>query len=349
MKEQLRNTIQKYSEGKLSLNEQIDFSEQLADPQNQVAEEVLNDDWKSQLELKSSSDKDFNPILDRVHHHIRLNENSKLIQTNWMHTFQRIAAILIIPLFITFLAYFYIQSSNTFNSNSYVEIECPMGARIKFNLPDGSTGFLNSGAQLKYPVQFKDDRKVELLGEAYFEVVHNAKRPFHVITNNLDIKVLGTTFNVIANEGEATEEIVLQSGKVDISLMDGTNLASLKPNEQLILDVEKQTIQKNSVEALQYTSWKDGKLVFRNENLQQVARRLSRWYNSDVIVQDNLLEEYTFHATFVDEPLNEVLKLLSLTAPIEYKEEKRVSNEDGIYQKRKIILGLNQSKINKFK
>jgi transmembrane sensor len=349
MKQRLQHLIQKYSEGKLALNEQIDLSEQLSDRQNQVAEEVLNEDWESQLYSDSIPDRNLKPVLDRVHHHIRLNEDKKAIRLNWWQSFQRVAAILIIPLLFSFLGYFYFQLKSAAIPVSFAEIQCPMGVRTKFQLPDGSTGYLNSGSSLKYPVQFIGERKVELIGEAFFDVVHNAKIPFHVNTKNLDIKVLGTTFNVIANEDEKTEEIVLQTGKVDVSSKSGDQMAVLKPNEQLTLDIEKQTVTKNEVEATQYTSWKEGKLVFRNENMQQVARRLSRWYNAEVIIDDRMLEAYTFHATFVDEPLDEVLKLLSITTPISFNEVERESNQQGVFQKRKIVLSINQSKISHFK
>ena len=165
----------------------------------------------------------------------------------------------------------------------------------------------------------------------------------------MDIKVLGTTFNVIAYEDETTEEIVLQTGKVDVSTKNGKQLAVLAPNEQLTLNITKSTFSKNTVQALQYTTWKDGKLVFRNENMQQVARRLSRWYNAEVVVDDRLLDNYTFHATFIDESLDEVLKLLSMTTPLSYREEKRASDKEGVFQKRKVIIRFNQSKIKQFK
>lgn len=349
MKEQLQHLIQKYSEGKLNLKEQIDLSDRLSDRQNLDAEEILNEDWEAQLYSESAPDRNLKPILDRVHHNIRLNEGNKLIRLNWVQSFQRVAAILIIPLLLSFLGYFYFQPKPSAGPISFAEIQCPMGVRTKFQLPDGSTGYLNSGSSLKYPIQFIGERKVELTGEAFFDVVHNAEIPFHVNTKNLDIKVMGTTFNVIANEDEQTEEIVLQTGKVDVSTKKGDQLAVLKPNEQLTLDIEKQKVTKNEVEASQYTSWKEGKLVFRNENMQQVARRLSRWYNVEVLVDGNMLNEYTFHATFVDEPLDEVLKLISLTTPISYKEEKRASDSDGVFQKRKIIFRFDQSKINQFR
>lgn len=349
MKEQLKYIIQKYSVGNLTLKEQIELSEQLADCHNQDAMQILYEDWESQFESDSIPTRDLKPILDKVYHRIRLNEADKAIKTTWMQTFQRVAAILILPLLLSFLVYLYSQSKPSFTASSYAEIQCPMGVRTKFQLPDGSTGYLNSGSRLKYPVQFTSDRKVELSGEAFFDVVHNAEMPFHVKTRNLDIKVLGTTFNVIAYEGEPNEEIVLQTGKVDIYTNTGEQLATISPNEQLTLDIDKHTFTKNQVEAAQYTTWKEGKLVFRNENMQQVANRLSRWYNVDVIVDDRLLDNYTFHATFIDEPLDEVLKLLSYTSPLSFKEEERKRDQNGVFQKRKIVLKINQLKINLFK
>ncbi len=343
--------IQKYFDGNISLKEQIELSDFLADPANCDAEEILYSHWKSQFETGPIPDKDFKPLLDQVHKRIRLKEHVQSGSKPWLQTFQKIAAILIIPLLFSFLAFLYLKSGGTKPNDivSYAEIQCPLGVRTKFVLPDGSTGFLNSGSRLKYAPQFKLDRRVELSGEAFFDVVHNEQLPFHVNTRNLDIKVLGTTFNVLANKEEETEEIVLQTGKVNVSSKSGEQLANLLPNEQLTLNTDKLTFSKKEVVASQYTTWKEGKLVFRNENMQQVARRLSRWYNADVVVDDRILDSYTFHATFIDEPLDEVLKMISITSPITYSEERRTKDKEGIYLKRKIVLRINESKINQFK
>jgi ferric-dicitrate binding protein FerR (iron transport regulator) len=349
MKELLQHLFRRYSEGNLSLKDEIELSEILADKTNSDAEQFLQDEWLLQLESESISHRNLWPILDQVHHRIRLNDNSKWVQSNWWITFQRVAAILIVPLLISFLAYIFTRTEKSASTVSYAEIQCPMGVRTKFQLPDGSTGFLNSGSRLKYPVVFTNERTVELTGEAFFDVVHNTEVPFHVNTKNLEIKVLGTTFNVTANECETTEEIVLQSGKVNVMSKTGEQLAIILPNEQMSFNIERKSFTKNKVQALQYSSWKEGKLVFRNENIQEMARRLGRWYNAEVVVDDRMLEDYTFHATFIDEPLDEVLKLILLTTPITYKEERRIMGKDGTYQKRKIFLCVNKQKINQFR
>lgn len=349
MKEQLLQLIKHYSEGKLSLKEQLSLAEQLANEKDLNSEEVLLEDWQDQLNSDKQQKYNLKPVLDRIHHQIRLSENKRAIRPDFIRQFQRIAAILIFPLILSFIAYSWVHYQQAQSNISFAEIECPMGARIKFQLPDGSSGYLNSGSKLKYPVRFGKERRVELDGEAYFEVAHNKRKPFHVGTKNLDIKVLGTTFDVISMEDESTEEIILQSGEVKVSTTGGKELAVLLPNEQLRLNKATMTFTRHKVEASQYTSWKEGKLVFRNENMVQLARRLSRWYNAEVLVSDSLLDNYTFHATFVNEPLEEVLKLLSLTTPLTYVEEKRSSNENGVFQKRKISIKIDQAKINHFR
>jgi len=349
MNDHLQNLIQKYFEGTLTLKEDIELSELIADPKNRNAEQFLNDAWQSQLKSQIISSKSLKSILDKVHHSIRLNESIKLQRFNWVQIFQRVAAILIIPLLLSFLVFIRSQPGKSSINVAYAEIQCPLGVRTKFLLPDGSTGFLNSGSRLRYPVVFAQQRSVELIGEGFFDVVHNKEIPFHVKTRNLDIKVVGTIFNVIANEDEETEEIILQSGEVDISFKSGKQMAVLFPNEKLTINTKKQTFTKKHVIASQYTTWKEGRLVFRNENMKQVAVRLSRWYNANVIVEDSLLNNYTFHATFIDEPLDEVLKLISITSPITFREERRTSDKEGIYQKRKIVLQINKLKINQFR
>jgi len=341
--------LRKQEEGRISLQEKIELSELLANGSDQTTENMLRNNWQILLDQDSKALSNSATLLDKVHHRIRLNEDAMVIRPNWLTVFQQIAAILIIPLLLSFIGYFYFQSSKQNQTNSFAEIQCPLGVRTKFHLPDGSTGYLNSGSTLKYQISFANERKVMLIGEAFFDVVHNEKLPFHVNTKNLDVKVLGTTFNVIANEDEFTEEVILQTGKVDVSSQTGKQLTTLKPNEKITLNTDKLTFVKNEVEASQYTSWKEGKLVFRNENMQQVARRLSRWYNAEVVVDDPKLDNYTFHATFVDEPLDEVLKLLTITTPLSFQEEQRTSNVNGIYDKRKIVLRINQSKVNQFK
>lgn len=343
------NILKRFFEGKYSRKDYLAIREKLvsADDDRQLRELMLSH-WV-EFDGIGLPDENVDHILDRLQHRIRLEENKETRRYRFIQVFQRLAAILIVPLILSFLAYLYFQPEKTEMVDAYAEIQCPMGVRTKFTLPDGTTGFLNSGSTLSYPVAFDKTRQVELTGEALFEVVHNEKSPFVVKTGKLNVKVLGTSFNVISYPGEATEEIILQKGKVEVLDNSGKILTELLPDQKLAVNHVDRTAKRSVVIASQYTSWTQGKLVFRNENMEQVAKRLSRWYNAEIILADKGLDEFTFYATFVDEPLDEVLKLLALTTPISYREEKRTTGPDGLYQKRKIVITINPKKINQFK
>ncbi len=287
-------------------------------------------------------------LLDKIH--VKLREEKQTFKTHkFISVFQRIAAILIVPLILTFLVIEYFPVSETkMNEIVYAEIQCPLGVRTKFNLPDGTIGFLNSGSTLKYPVDFVNKRKVDLVGEAFFDVTHDKQHPFIVHTPNLNIKVLGTSFNVIAYKNEYKEEVILNNGRVDITSIEGEEITVLQPNQKLVLNTQNSKFDKSEVEAIQYVGWTEGKLVFRNEGLKLVAERLGRWYNVEIEIQDTELLKYAFRATFIDEPIEEVLKLLALTAPLSFQEQPRMVIDDNIYEKRKIIVVLDRKRLKAF-
>lgn len=343
------NLLKRYFANKYS---RIDFftinNAMRHDDKNSQVKGQMEQHW-SEFDENIHPDVQLDYLLDKVQHRIYIEENRKVKPTRFWQTVQRVAAILLLPLLIGSLVYYWIQPDQGKDS-SWAEIQCPLGVRTKFHLPDGTTGFLNSGSNLKYPVIFAENRKVKISGEGYFDVVHNKKSPFHVITKNLDVKVLGTTFNVIAYDGEGTEEIVLQSGHVDVMDTNGSSLASLIPDQKLVFSNNDGKFVVEKVVSEQYTSWKDGKLMFRNENIRDVAVRLSRWYNAEIVVNesDHHIQSYTFHGTFVDEQLDDVLKVLSFAAPISYVEADRKSDRNGVYSKRKIILSTNPNKIKEF-
>lgn len=288
-----------------------------------------------------------NHILDKIHHKIQL-ENKHVKRMLFITAFQRTAAILIIPLILTFLTIFYFQSKETAPEIAFAEIQCPLGVRTKFVLPDGTTGFLNSGSTLKYPVIFTSERNVTLNGEAFFDVMRDEEHPFTVNTPHMSTKVLGTQFDVIAYKNENTEEIILKEGKVEVYSNQGEKLETLQPNQKLVLNTQTRQYNKSTVEALQYISWTEGKLVFRNENMLQVASRLGRWYNVEIEIKDPELLKYAFRATFIDEPLDEVLKLLALIAPLKYKEQIRETTNNDTYKKRKVIVSLDRKRLDAF-
>lgn len=311
-----------------------------------ILQKELETHWE-RFELNvSQQEKKFEDLRNQIQYRIYLEENKK-IRLSPLWRLQRIAAILFIPLLLGFMSYL-LYSSLQENQVSYAEIQCPAGARTKFTLPDGSTGYLNNGSTLKYAIPFNDSRNVNLTGEAFFEVIKTGQ-PFHVKTQTLDVTVLGTTFNVIAYQNDETEEVILQTGKINISTSKGKNLTTLTPNQLLTYDRTSQNYRVLHVDASQFTAWREGKLVFRNESLEEVAKRLGRWYNVDVEIADKQLKNYTLHATFMNHSLEEVLQLISFTSPMKYKIHEQKQNKSNQYlRKKQVILKLDRSKINQY-
>lgn len=342
--------LKRFFEGNYTREDFLEIKKSLQNKNNESEIKRLMQKHWEEYSVEIEKDITIDRILDKIQHQIYLEERHKAKRSNLLQIFRRIAAILIVPIILTFGAYLILKpKQQQVNSESYAEIQCPMGARVKFQLPDGTSGFLNSGSSLKYPVVFNETRQVFLSGEAYFDVTPSRHSPFQVQTSNIIVHVLGTKFNIISWPDENVEEVVLESGHLNVNLQDGKPITELFPNQKLSVDLKNQTGTKTNVVASQYTGWKEGKLIFRNEHMEEVAKRLSRWYNADIIIADKELNQYSIHATFEDERLNEVLKLVSLTTPIIYEEEERDMSSEGVVSKRRIILKINPQKKNLFK
>jgi len=312
----------------------------------------LEKEWENDVQNVTPSDEDLNRLLDRVHHIIRNNENQrrKLFVHRFVHTFSKVAAILILPLIIAggltfnYLKKSYVPASELLTGSV---IHAPMGSRVSFNLPDGTVGWLNSGSSLTYSLPFINNRKVALNGEAWFDVMHNEKNPFEISAGDSKIKVLGTSFNVSAFQGSKYIEVVLLQGKVEFYPGDNSSKVVMAPSQKLIFSNNK--IDLSITDPSKYKAWTDGKLVFRGDNMAEVAGRIERWYNVKVILADKDLEKFSFRATFEDDSLEEVLRLLSMTSPILYKIAPRVLTSDGTYEKEIVTLSkrANNNSINK--
>ncbi len=213
-------------------------------------------------------------------------------------------------------------------------------------LPDGSVVNLNSGSSLTYSISDFDsvNRSVFLIGEGFFNVAKNAKRPFYVNTHGMKLKVLGTTFNVKAYPDENTEEATLVSGKVEIyassDKMESGKPVVLKPNQIAIFDKSKNNLHSfsktdltsteivpaklravNSQPALktnQTISWKENMLTFDNENFNDLIVKIERWYDVKIVVNDPELLSVRFTGRFDKENIEQVLNALVTIAPFNY-------------------------------
>ncbi|MES2455936.1 MAG: FecR domain-containing protein [Bacteroidota bacterium] len=168
------------------------------------------------------------------------------------------------------------------NTAGYNVIETPLGGEYQVNLPDGTHVWLNSGSSLRYPLRFAGkERRVELSGEGYFEVVHNSAMPFKVVSAGQTVEVLGTHFNVSAYADEKMIKTSLLQGAVKVSEQNESRV--LVPGQQAQLSGDKLTVV-NDVDLEDVTSWKNGYFKF-NENLESIMNKISRWYGIEVVYQ----------------------------------------------------------------
>lgn len=166
------------------------------------------------------------------------------------------------------------------NTLVYNMATTPKGGQYQFILSDGTKVWLNSASSIKYPVNFiGNERRVELTGEAYFEVAHNAAKPFRVVSSGQTVEVLGTHFNINAYADENAVKTTLLQGSVKVSSAGGSSV--IKPGEQAQFNNGKINVV-SGVDLDAAVAWKNGLFYFEDSNIQEVMRQFARWYDVDV-------------------------------------------------------------------
>lgn len=242
------------------------------------------------------------------------------------------AAVLIIPL-AAFAAFFLKGEGElkslvgTGSATVIAKRVNPPGQKSVLFLSDGTKVWLNAASRISYVKDFsgRHTRDVYLEGEAFFDVAHNAKKPFIVHTSSIRIKVLGTSFNVKCYADENTIETTLVRGKVRIEQSDtkGNRIkgVELRPNQQAVFDKESKVININQVVAHKSGAWKQDRLVFDEESIDNVILQLEKWFKVKIHVANKGNLDCRMTATIEKESLEEVLKLMETTNPIHYTVE----------------------------
>lgn len=210
-------------------------------------------------------------------------------------------------------------------------LQIPRGGEYQLVLPDGTKVWLNSETQLTYSVPFSGkERRVKLKGEAYFEVAHDKAMPFVVETEKQDVEVLGTHFNISAYQNDLNVVTTLVEGKVRVEHIgnEQKKLESvLLPNDQLVLNNKTQAVYKHKVETELYTAWKDGRFVFNNESIEVFFKKLSRWYNVEVVIVDESIKKINFTGDLPrDKNMSDILKIVEaeMSVHIKIKDNKKI-------------------------
>ncbi len=237
---------------------------------------------------------------------------------------------------------FLLQKSSVFPPQ-HITVSTNKGVRSSFDLPDGSVVYLNSGSTLSYPLSYdKKERRVALIGEAYFSVKHDPEHPFVVSVSHdrMSVKVLGTEFNVQAYEKDNVIQTTLASGSVTIVMKNKDEKISernLSPSEKAIYNLTNNTLAVVNADVEGEIAWKYGHLVFRETPLPEVLRRLANFYNVDFKVMDPVLDSYRFTGTFNHRQLPQVLDYLRISSRIDYSIEQMVT-DDSLSEQRELVL-----------
>ena len=205
---------------------------------------------------------------------------------------------------------------------AYNTFTTPRGGTYQILLPDGSHVWLNAATSLKYPVSFDGvkERKVELSGEAYFEVAHNANQPFKVVSNGQTVQVLGTHFDISAYPDESINKTTLLEGSVKISHQRASEL--LVPGQQAQLAQNSLKVV-NNIDLESVVAWKNGYFKF-NENLESIMSKIARWYNAEIIYEYKPDQNTTFSGELPrNRDLADLLKIIEFNGDVHFKTEGR--------------------------
>jgi ferric-dicitrate binding protein FerR (iron transport regulator) len=277
--------------------------------------------------------------------------------------FLLLSAMFGLVFFIAFYAFNHYNNSNSAkaavpnrSSNDISEVSTKNGSRTKLQLPDGTQVWLNSGSKLSYDKSYGNGlREVSLSGEAFFDVVKNPALPFVIHTTSIDIKVLGTAFNVKSFPNEKNTETSLIRGSIEVTLKNTSRgKIILKPNEKLIsanqdssytltgpaqparlhapavkapekpeplVTVSHITYSPRDSSVIE-TSWMDNKLIFRSETFEELAVKMERWYGVSIRFADESIKPRRLNGIFENESVQQALEALQLITPFSYKMNK---------------------------
>ena len=209
------------------------------------------------------------------------------------------------------------------NREEWLLVEVPRGKVKELLLPDSSVVWINAGSKLRYPRQFGDkERRIELTeGQAFFEVKRDESRPFFVRAGNVEVSVLGTSFDVKYYASEAIAKVSVRSGLVNVDYQGDVGSSSLKlqPGQQAVIDRKGKGLYKEAFAAELIAAWRDGRLAFENERVEYVFKALERRYNIDIAVLPEKLLHESISIKLEDQPLQDIMEVLKYTLGFNYE------------------------------
>ena len=309
-----KELIEKYFDGNITDAEIKKLSDWIKNDRH------LQNWWEEEF---SKSDAGINPVLrDKLFARIKEQtqgkeetqgkENPRTIRMNpW-----KWAAAIVLPICIAFFTYYLVDSSQTVGAPFIVKAD--KGDKATIELPDGTNVVLNSASQLSYLNNFGENgRRVQLNGEAYFKVAHDEKCAFIVQVGDLEVKVLGTSFNVSAYEDAKDVTVVLLEGKVGVYAQKTSHI--MKPGDKIEYNKATHKITATQVHPSDYIEWTKGNIYFEKESLENIMKTLSRIYDVEIRFDSNKLPNEYFTGTISGGGIQNALNILMLTSPFFYE------------------------------
>lgn len=354
-----KTLLEKYLDNKCNPRELDIVLSWLREPYNNEEGKKLSCQIISEYKENDIQMADYDAMLNSIHHKINMIQAERLLEhvgyelpkynrrQNIFRFFRYAAAILLVPVLALGLMfamkYYSVKGEQISVAQAYNQVFSSVDAITMVSLPDGSTVWLNHSSSLRYPAVFTGkSREVELSGEGYFEVFSNPETPFIVHAADIQIHALGTSFNVMAYPNENKVETSLINGTVELRKPspDGKvkTLIRMNPNDYSIYNRESSEIRTMSIADDRYFAWKEGKLIFNSEPMEEVVKKLSRWFNVEFRIKDKDLLDLKLKATFVNETLPQVMELLEMIYPIQYTISDRKPNEDGSFTRKEVFI-----------
>lgn len=351
-KERITYLFQRFFDKTCTTREKEELMEYISRSEhNEQLKELIDQTWEYELPQYSQSGDRANEIFRSITQHqaiagngiISMEHHERRRPIQWLRYAAAAAAVLVLA-----AGFYWFLRPNTTGSamaQSSVQLyKAEIGEMKTVQLPDGSVVTINANSSLRLTDDFnKTDRQIELRGEAFFKVAHNAAKPFIIRTPKMNIRVLGTTFNVKAYPDDQTFETSLIQGSVEVSLLSGNERkVVLKPNEKIVVEnkpaaipqpvsaphgaqalkqpvvsiVEPVTIDRDS--SILEISWTNNQLAFFNNTFEEIARKIERWYGVTVKFGNESVKQYRFTITIEKQSLDIVMKALQMTRPGEF-------------------------------
>ncbi len=226
-------------------------------------------------------------------------------------------------------------------------ISSNVGEKSHIFLADSTEVFLNSKSILSFDGSYnKKGREISLSGEGFFNVRSNSTKPFVVHVDQLLVTATGTRFNVSAYADDPRIEATLEEGRIFVSLPPDMKIF-LKEGEQLVYDRKTKKAVLHTVSTRTYTAWKENELRFVDAPLEEVMRKIGRNFNVDVVIENQEILNLKFTATFTDESVDEILQMMKMVGPIDYKIIRQNLQEEGEYVKPKILISSKKTSVQK--